>query len=220
MVIIWDVGFSLAIILFCVRTGKVSTFWLTTTSKELTSKCINGFVYMHVLSITDFIMDMIIILMPIPFLWKLRLPLKRKFGVLLVFILGPLTCAASLVRLIWMEDQMTIGSNPSDHGDPLIFWYIIECELALLAVSLPALSGIGRTRPVDAIVRSVRSVRSKLSLRSGASASSRSDGRNSGDENAGSSPPYGSSMGKERVEHVVVLPDVESPSRSGGSAVV
>lgn len=51
-----------------------------------------------------------------------------------------------------------------------LFWYVIEAEIALLAVCLPALNGFRRTRPIESIIRSVQS---KLSLRSGSSAAGR-----------------------------------------------
>jgi inner membrane protein involved in colicin E2 resistance len=47
-----------------------------------------------------------------------------------------------------------------------IFWYLIEATVALLAVCLPTLSGLRRAEPVE---RAIRSVQSKLSLRSNTS---------------------------------------------------
>lgn len=90
-IIVWDIGFSLTLILSCVgKSGKVNTYWDTKTSRELTSKCINPFVYMYSLSISDFITDAVILLIPIPMVWKLHLPTRRKFGVSLIFLLGSL----------------------------------------------------------------------------------------------------------------------------------
>jgi hypothetical protein len=90
-IVVWDIGFSLTLILSCRgKSGKVSTYWDTKTAKELTSKCINPFVYMYALSITDFITDGLIVLIPIPMVWKLRLPTRRKVGVSLIFLLGSL----------------------------------------------------------------------------------------------------------------------------------
>jgi len=87
-IIVWDLGFSLTLILLC--RGNVRMYWSTSTTKELTTKCINPLVYMYALSISNFITDAIIILIPIPMIFKLHLPLRRKFGVTIVFLLGSL----------------------------------------------------------------------------------------------------------------------------------
>ncbi|KAF1961219.1 hypothetical protein CC80DRAFT_488548 [Byssothecium circinans] len=213
-IIIWDIGFSLTLILSCRgKSGRVSTYWDTKTSKELTSKCINPFVYMYALSISDFITDAIIILIPIPMVWKLHLPTRRKFGVSLIFLLGSLAALASLIRLIWMADMMAIGTNPSKHPDPLtmlsneLFWYVIESELALLAVCLPALSGLRRTRPVNNIVRSVQS---KLSLRSSGSDRGGRPYEKGETPRSSHSHEKRSAAAEGGAGHVDVLPDLES----------
>lgn len=76
-------------------------------------------------------------------------------------------------------------------------------EIALLAVSLPALGGTRRTRPVDAIGRNVQSY---LSLRSGGFTSDGSDrearpSRSSGETDGGAKVDAG---------HTVIPQDLES----------
>lgn len=88
IIILWDLGFSFTLIFSC--RSKVSTYWGTKTTKELTTKCINPFIYMYALSIIDFITDGITLLIPIPMIWKLHLPLRQKLGVLIIFLLGSL----------------------------------------------------------------------------------------------------------------------------------
>jgi hypothetical protein len=79
-----------------------------------------------------------------------------------------------------------------------LFWYVIESELALLAVCLPALSGLGRTRHVSRISRSVQS---KLSSRPSKSTDNGEERKHRNEENNKSSVSY---------RHVGILPDVES----------
>lgn len=92
-----------------------------------------------------------------------------------------------------------------------LFWYVIESEVALLAVCLPALSGIRRTRPVDRIVRSVQS---KLTLRSAASTSEME--AKQGEEQGGPGSSHidldKSSPAKGGFRGLGVLPDLESQS--------
>ena len=88
IVILWDLGFSLTLLSAC--RADFRAHWSTTTTKELTAKCINTFLMMWALSISDFITDLIILLIPLPMIWKLRLPMSRKIGVSIVFFFGSL----------------------------------------------------------------------------------------------------------------------------------
>ena len=88
IVVVWDLGFTLTML--CACRSDFRAHWSTTTSKELTTRCINTFLMMYALSISDFITDLIILLIPIPMIWKLHLRARRKIGVLIVFLLGSL----------------------------------------------------------------------------------------------------------------------------------
>jgi hypothetical protein len=88
VIILWDLGFSFTLIFSC--RSRVRMYWGTKTTKELTTKCINPFIYMFALSIIDFITDGITLLIPIPMIWKLHLPLRQKLGVGIIFLLGSL----------------------------------------------------------------------------------------------------------------------------------
>jgi hypothetical protein len=124
IVVIWDLGFTLTFLSAC--RSNFRAHWAT----------INTFLMMYALSISDFITDVLILLIPIPMIWKLHLPPVRKFGVMIVFLFGGLyvltmvpfesslissarATLASLIRLIWMRDVIAIGSTPSKHQDPL-----------------------------------------------------------------------------------------------------
>jgi hypothetical protein len=134
IVVIWDLGFTLTFLSAC--RSNFRAHWATVTAKEITVKCINTFLMMYALSISDFITDVLILLIPIPMIWRLHLPPMRKFGVMIVFLFGGLyvptmvplessltssarATLASLIRLIWMRDVIAIGSTPSRHQDPL-----------------------------------------------------------------------------------------------------
>jgi hypothetical protein len=95
-----------------------------------------------------------------------------------------------------------------------LFWYIIESEVALLAVCLPALSGIRRTRPVDSIIRSIQS---KFTLRSAGSTGDIDEKKGENEEGPGSSPSNSDkgSPAKRDFEHLGVLPDLESQTPKG-----
>jgi hypothetical protein len=88
IVVIWDLGFRLTFLSAC--RGDFRAHWATVTAKEITLKCINTFLMMYALLISDFITDVIILMIPIPMIWKLHLPPMRKLGVMIVFQFGGL----------------------------------------------------------------------------------------------------------------------------------
>jgi hypothetical protein len=97
IVVIWDLGFTLTMIFAC--RSNFSAHWATVTAKEITVKCINTFLMMYALSISDFVTDALILLIPIPMIWKLHLPPMRKFGVTIVFLFGGLYVLSALDRV-------------------------------------------------------------------------------------------------------------------------
>ena len=86
LMIIWDLGFVLIMLAGC-----RNHFYAHYAAFEVTrAKCINTLKYIYAFAITDFITDCLTILTPIPFIWKLRLPNRRKLGISAIFLLGAL----------------------------------------------------------------------------------------------------------------------------------
>ncbi|KAF2248537.1 hypothetical protein BU26DRAFT_605986 [Trematosphaeria pertusa] len=130
--------------------------------------CLNGLDIGYSFAISDFMTDAIIILIPIPSVWKLHLSWGRKLAVTGVFLLGILATWASLVRLIVMVWIRQIGYDPSFDEELLlsneVYYLNLEAMVALLASCLPTLRSLFTTASVDSVIRGVRSM---FSLRSG-----------------------------------------------------
>ncbi|OCL09075.1 hypothetical protein AOQ84DRAFT_376166 [Glonium stellatum] len=162
-IFLWSGGFLFSFIFAC--KGHFTAWWASASS--LITNCVNTLELLYAFAISDFITDSIIILLPLPMIWKLRLPTSRKVGVTAVFLLGIFAAAASLIRMIWVIWARHVGFNPLLDEDLLIttllFWCMVEVTLGLLAACLPTLRGLFKPHSVDSVVRSVRS---KISLRS------------------------------------------------------
>ena len=52
------------------------------------NKCVDTISMWYAGSVSDIILDLLILLMPIPVVWQLHLPTKQKIGVLAMFFLG------------------------------------------------------------------------------------------------------------------------------------
>jgi len=86
IIIIWGLGFVLIMLAGC--RNHFSAHY--TTLEGNMGKCINTFKYLYAFAISDFITDCLIILLPIPLVWKLNLSFKKKLGILFIFQLGAL----------------------------------------------------------------------------------------------------------------------------------
>ena len=150
------------------------------------------------ISVSDFIIDLWIITMPIPpvsssiplgllfslrsdlFLisqtWGLHLDLKRKIAVSAVFLLGLVAVAASLTRMVTniiAVYSLNLSVDPDLFITSTMYWGMFESGMALFAACLPSLRFLFGHMSPDALIRSIRSMLSLESLRSNGSSSRR-----------------------------------------------
>jgi hypothetical protein len=85
LVSLWGLGYTITYLAAC--RGNITAHWST---NDFQTKCINTFWMLYGLAISDTVMDCIIILIPIPMIWKLHLDLTRKLGISIIFLLGSL----------------------------------------------------------------------------------------------------------------------------------
>ncbi|KAI1320073.1 hypothetical protein F5Y16DRAFT_405740 [Xylariaceae sp. FL0255] len=93
----------------------------------------------------DNLIDLCLLLLPIPFVWNLQLELKRKLCVIFIFILGGFAFVASLnntsIQLVYLIQPEMAESVNFFQGSSLLFnWPVIEIGVGLLASSLPHIS--------------------------------------------------------------------------------
>lgn len=82
LVIMWGFAVFFTIIFQC---KPIKYFW----DKSITrGTCINLIAFGQANSISNFLIDVSILVLPLPIIWKLRLPLRRKFEVMGIFLFG------------------------------------------------------------------------------------------------------------------------------------
>lgn len=84
VVVAWGVAFTLVIVFQCL---PVSTIW-TQFEIDYTPYCINQQAAYMGLAVSDLILDLLIFALPVPVVIQLRLPLRQKFAVGGIFLLG------------------------------------------------------------------------------------------------------------------------------------
>ncbi|KAM0817959.1 hypothetical protein AB5N19_03766 [Seiridium cardinale] len=131
--------------------------------------CTISFPYLYGFAISDFILDVWIVCLPIPKVLRLNAPLSKKLATLSVFLLTFICVFASGARMVTYINAEREGPSyyiTHDHERvlTLVFFYtMLETGLSLVAVTLPSLwCFVSSIRP-DRILRSLSS---KMSLAS------------------------------------------------------
>ena len=104
--------------------------------------------------LSDVITDFVVLLTPLPMVWKLQINLKRKVALSGVFLLGGLACASSVIRLVGFLNGIAFEQAASQGGPAqagavakgvvgfaslMSFYSMLETGLALIAACLPTL---------------------------------------------------------------------------------
>ncbi|KAL2802686.1 hypothetical protein BJX63DRAFT_414189 [Aspergillus granulosus] len=85
-----------------------------------------------------FVLDVLILALPIRPIWKLQMPLKRRLWILGLFTIGFIACIAALVRfstLVYAKDE----TNFTHSAATSLIWMEVEFNLALISGSLSSL---------------------------------------------------------------------------------
>lgn len=76
MTIVWTIGFFFAFLFIC--KGRFAALW--TTEKSIKSECVKTVELNYAVSISDFLMDLIVISLPIPMVRTLNKPAGPRQG--------------------------------------------------------------------------------------------------------------------------------------------
>ncbi|MCJ1486508.1 hypothetical protein MMC06_006685 [Schaereria dolodes] len=129
--------------------------------------CIDSISFFYGGAGSDVLIDFIILAMPAPFLWRLHMCTSRKIGVMCMFLLGTLTIAASIARLVaFVQAASPENAEDSDYQYFLatLPWTFVESVLAIISACLPTLHPLFRDWCYKSMIRSLRSRLSSQSI--------------------------------------------------------
>ncbi|RDA88966.1 hypothetical protein CP532_0705 [Ophiocordyceps camponoti-leonardi (nom. inval.)] len=158
IVSLWTVAFFFAVIFECRL-----NFWAAWGSTvDVIDNCFNTLSYIYGLCLSDFITDVVVILIPIPLVWRLKISRRRKIAIAGIFLLGAVSIAASLTRLIMMIQIVYGGFDPSDDSIMVVtkymYWGMVECGTGVTAACLSSLQVLARISSIDSAWHSLVSV--------------------------------------------------------------
>ncbi|KAI0486179.1 hypothetical protein F4859DRAFT_469347 [Xylaria cf. heliscus] len=117
--------------------------------------CYNERIAYLVAAIVNLIIDAIIVVLPMPLLFRLQLTLPKRLGVVAMFSLGGLICVISLLRVIWVSNW-----NLSDLTFGVVnvtIYTILEPFLGVVNACLPVIKpALIRMFGPGAQIRSIR----------------------------------------------------------------
>ncbi|KAI1849070.1 hypothetical protein JX266_005031 [Neoarthrinium moseri] len=138
-------------------------FWALWTSPiAILEHCVSDTPINFALTITDVVTDVIILITPIPLVWRLKLTSVRKLAVTAVFLLGAVTVLASIVRLAMTTKILQVGFDPNVDAILLvtsfIYWGMAESGIAVFVACLPTLWILFKGWSWNHLVRVARSI--------------------------------------------------------------
>lgn len=157
LVSVWGIAFTLGYLLQCIPLRQ--TYEMTAGE---TRRCFNTVTFNTVACASTIVLDVAILTMPWPIIWRLQMSLPRKIAVTAIFLLGGVVTAASIGRLVAHLQVSKIISTNVDHDvtwylRTLIYWTIPESSLATIGACLPTLRPIFPSHSSESIIQNIRS---------------------------------------------------------------
>jgi len=83
----------------------------------------------------NLITDVVILLLPVPTVWKLKMPVSSKVGICGIFAIGLLICIISIIRMQSLR-TLDFADISYDMLNP-VFWTVTEPSFAIINACLP-----------------------------------------------------------------------------------
>ncbi|KAI1107301.1 hypothetical protein F4804DRAFT_297454 [Jackrogersella minutella] len=126
--------------------------------------CTISFPFLYGLAISDFLLDIWILLLPIPGILRLHTTLQRKLSIIGMFLLAFVGLGASIARMVQYIKVELGGPDYLLYTDQerlvtqSFFYTMLEAGIALIAVNLPSFRVFPVSLMTGEIIRSVRSL--------------------------------------------------------------
>ncbi|KAI4121453.1 MAG: hypothetical protein LQ338_006351 [Usnochroma carphineum] len=157
IILVWTGAFFFALLFAC--KGTWSAWWGSVM--DLSTKCVQTLKLELALVTSDFVTDVLVMVLPIPMIWRLHMSTSRKIAVTGIFLLGAVAIAASVVRMVQFVRVIQVGFDPHADEDlsltANLYWSMVESGLGLMAVCLPTFRALFGQFSLDAMIQSFRS---------------------------------------------------------------
>ncbi|KAF2649244.1 hypothetical protein K491DRAFT_721822 [Lophiostoma macrostomum CBS 122681] len=97
-------------------------------------------------TIPSVVIDLILLVLPLPIIWRLRVDSGPKFTLISIFVFGYLVIIVSIGSLVTLvKSQVRMDRDLTlEEGIPTVHWLSAEESVTVISVNLPCLLGCGR----------------------------------------------------------------------------
>ncbi|KAL4948458.1 hypothetical protein BDW69DRAFT_203517 [Aspergillus filifer] len=133
----WAVGSFFAQLFSC---SPISYYWKQ-WDMEHEGHCIshNDLLLSH--SIINIVLDVLVILLPMPVLVKLHMSLEKRIGMCLMFAVGLVVTVISILRLVETVGFNTT-MNPTKDFVPVGVWSLLEIDIGIMCSCMPGIRAL------------------------------------------------------------------------------
>ncbi|KAI9900974.1 hypothetical protein N3K66_005236 [Trichothecium roseum] len=102
--------------------------------------CIDRSMLHYAFAAINIMNDIMLLLVPLPFLRQLQIPRRSKFVLMAVFACGGFACVVAIIRLhaLWVNNSAPIDEQPLK-GVDIAIWSGLEINIAIICACVPAL---------------------------------------------------------------------------------
>ncbi|EER27805.1 hypothetical protein CPC735_031410 [Coccidioides posadasii C735 delta SOWgp] len=133
VMVAWFIAYEVIMLLNCI---PLQDYWDNPTPD---AKCIDEFGKLFSSAITNFVTDFVVLLLPIPTLWTLRLPIRDKIVLVALMSLGFTACAAAAIKVYYSYKAVLLTYDVTWEGYGVWLWSDVEINLAVISPSVPIL---------------------------------------------------------------------------------
>ena len=122
VLIIWWLGFLFAIVFSC---RPIASYW----NKAIVDRCINEHTLSWGITGSELGVNVIMLVLPIPWLWDLRLAWSKKLALIGIFLLGCFVCISCIVRF-----PLLAALKQTDASWTIVpagVWIVVECNIGI-----------------------------------------------------------------------------------------
>ncbi|KAI1178246.1 hypothetical protein F4777DRAFT_576303 [Nemania sp. FL0916] len=159
----WTIAFFFVNVLVSI---PVSALWHPEAGKS--PKSLGADAVLWAPSISDILLDAIILAVPVPQIWRLNMTTVRKLQITAIFSLGWFVVGTGIARLYeTVSPALTLATRFDETyiQAPSFYWLVVEANVGIISACLPTLNPIASLK-LSSIVDSLRkafSVRSRSS---------------------------------------------------------
>ncbi|KAJ4418118.1 hypothetical protein N0V82_005782 [Gnomoniopsis sp. IMI 355080] len=114
----------------------VKSYWNYT----IPGHCIDYNLALHIISSTNVVTDALILVLPMPLVWRMNTNLTRKMQISGVFLLGAIVTVVSIIRAYYTGRMaLNLKTDGTYVGSYLDIWATAETGIGILAACLPVL---------------------------------------------------------------------------------